>query len=105
MEKNGTTYHDSTYPEVVDVLERVRASQQRIVVAYGDVTTGRDWGDTHDVAGRVGRSMGPVKVPLLIHNSRSFGGPAMLDHCIVQIRESRGGRVLYQHPNYHKAVK
>ena len=105
MVKNGTTYHDLTSPEVVEVLERVRASQKRIVVAYGDVATGRNWEECYDVAGRVGRSMGPVKAPLLIHNSRSYGGQAMLDHCIVQIRESRGGHVLYQHPSYHKAVK
>jgi len=42
-----------------------------------------------------------VKVPLLIANRRSLGGTAILDHCIVRIRSSAGGRVLYQHPDYH----
>ena len=45
--------------------------------------------------------MGPVKVPLLIANSRSIGGGAILDFCIVRIRTAAGGRVLYQHPAYH----
>ena len=42
-----------------------------------------------------------MKVPLLVANRRSLGGGAILTHCIVRIRESAGGRVLYQHPSYH----
>ena len=34
-------------------------------------------------------------------NTRSLGGGSILAHCIVRIRESAGGRVLYQHPDYH----
>lgn len=30
-----------------------------------------------------------------------MGGGAILEHCIVRIRESAGGRILYQHPSYH----
>ncbi len=44
---------------------------------------------------------GPVKVPLILPLSRSIGGGAILDHCIVRIRHSSGGKVLWQHPKYH----
>jgi hypothetical protein len=50
-------------------------------------------------AGRKGRSMGPVKVPLLIANSRSMGGGAILDHCIVRLFVD--GREAYRHPKYN----
>ncbi len=98
---NGTSYHAETSAAVIEVLERARQNRTRIHVSYGDAATGKDWLEEFDIAGYVGRSMGPVKVALLIGNRRSLGGGAMLDHCIVCIRASAGGRVLYQHPVYH----
>lgn len=98
---NGTSYHTETPVAIIDVLERVRQNRTRLHISYGDTGTGKDWLEEFDAHGYVGRSMGPVKVPLLIANRRSTGGGAMLDHCIVRIRASAGARVLYQHPNYH----
>lgn len=98
---NGTTYHDDTPAAVVAVLERVRSTGQRIRAHYGNGATGRDHLEEWHVEGMVERSTGPVKVPLIVYNRRAMGGDAMLDHCIVKIRAARGGRVLYQHPQYH----
>ena len=67
----------------------------------GDTDTGWDWLEEFETHGYVGRSIGPVKVPLLVANRRSLGGGAILTHCVVRIRTSSGGRVLYQHPQYH----
>lgn len=99
---NGTHYHRETPQEVIEVLEMSRQMNTRIRVHYGDVKTGRDWGDLYDVTGTIGRSMGLTKVPLMISNITSNGGPAMLDHCIVRIRHAnrRHGGDLYRHPNY-----
>lgn len=98
----GTSYHAETSDEVVRVLERARILETRITVDYGDVETGRSWGEVNDITGYVARSTGPTKVPLLLYNRRSTGAPAMLDHCIVRIRTTRGKRVLYQHPKFHE---
>jgi hypothetical protein len=105
-ETNGTFYHAEITPVMVGILESIKVNNIRARFHWGDVKTGKDWGDIYDVAGTIGRSTGPVKIPLLIHNARSMGGGALLDNCIVKITTTRGlktntARVIYQHPNYH----
>ena len=84
---NGTSFSENTTPRVAQLLNELRDSQVRITLDYGEV---------YDISGRIGRSTGTSKIPLLIHNSRSLGGGAILDDCIIGIKESRGGRVLYK---------
>jgi hypothetical protein len=98
---NGTSYDDRTPDAVVSVLEHARLNRTRLHISLGDTETGRDWLDEFETYGYVGRSSGTIKVPLMIANRRSIGGGAILDHCIVRIRTSAGGRVLFQHPRYH----
>ena len=97
---NGTTYNDKTPKKVVQVLEDARKIGTRLRLFYGDTETGRAWLEEHDVTGRIGRSTGQIKIPLLIHNRRSMGGPGLLDHCIVKIATASGGLLLYQHPSF-----
>ena len=101
---NGTSYHADTSKRVIDIIERARANSWRLRLYLGDAKTGRDWNEHYDVTGRIGRSSGPVKVPILLHNSQSIGGGAILDHCIVRIRHAnkRDGKFdLYRHTKYH----
>jgi hypothetical protein len=108
-EINGTSYHEQTPKEICEVLEYARKTRTRIKIDLGytnpnDIGKGKrlgeSWGEIYDVTGYVGRSGGNTKIPILLYNSRSLGGGGMLDHCIVQIKESKGGKVLYQHENY-----
>lgn len=101
-----TEYHKETPQNIRDVLETIRSRSYRIRLYYGDVKTGQDWGDIYDVTGTIGRSMGPCKAPILIHNITSFGGGAILDHCIVRIRfaNRKNGGDLYRHPKFHAAA-
>ena len=98
---DGTSYHEKTPEAVIRVLEVARQNRTRLHISLGDTDTGLDWLEEFETHGYVGRSMGPIKVPLLIANRRSTGGGAILTHCVVRIRTSSGGRVLYQHPQYH----
>lgn len=92
---NGTFYSVKTSDKIISILENCRMSNKRIILDYGNVETGESWGEIHDITGRVSRSAGRIKIPILIHNARSTGGGAILDHCIIGIKESRGGKVLY----------
>lgn len=97
---SGTAYDVKTPDKVVNVLEAALKSRQRLKIYYGDTETGRDWNEEHGTTGKIGRSTGSIKIPLLIHNSRSYGGPALLDHCIVKIKDLKTKVVLYQHEKY-----
>lgn len=100
---NGTFYKKDTPDEVIDILEDSRINKTRLIFDFGDIKTGQSWGEVDDIAGHVGRSTGNIKIPLLIKTSRSFGGGALLDNCIVKISLSKGKKVLYQHKNYKSA--
>lgn len=103
---NGTDYHIETSYHIVRLLEEIRLNKWPCRFHWGDANTGEDWGEVNDVTGRLGRSMGPIKVPILLENLSSDGGSAILAHCIVKIvYESENGAVLYQHPNYRKKRK
>lgn len=94
---NGTYYNKATPGAVVRALESARASGGTVRLFYGDAITGRAWAEENDVSGTVGRSMGPLKVPLLVpHGSR--GGGAILSHCIVAIKTAAG--FIYKHTGF-----
>lgn len=99
---NGTFYDARTPDKVCEILAEYQQNRRRIKMYLGDAITGRDWLEGADKIGMIGRSTGTVKIPLFIANSRSHGGPGLLDHCIVKLVDSSTGRVLYQHATYHR---
>ena len=100
---NGTSYHNETSDNIINVLEHCRMNNVQIILDYGDVSTGQSWGGCYDIAGTIGRSCGGNKIPLLIKTKRSMGGGRILDHCIIKILSSKGKEVLYSHSNYKPA--
>lgn len=98
-----TWFNWDTPKQVCAVLERCRKDDSVVRIFYGDTATGRDWLEEFDTIGRIGRSTGLMKVPLLVPKGE-FGGSAILDHCIVKIMHAETGRVFYQHPQYHQPV-
>ena len=101
---NPIDYHPDTPHAVKQTLEIAQRNGERIRVYYGDTKTGIPWNEEHYVCGYVGRSTGEKPILLLVHNTRSLGGGAILTHCIVRIAASRGKRTLYQADNYHPPI-
>jgi hypothetical protein len=99
---NGTSYHTNTRSNIINILEQARTNHTHLHLYYGDTITGEDWHDQFGNTGYIGRSTGTYKIPLMIYNNRSTGGPGILDHCIVKIETTKGHKVLYQHTNYSK---
>jgi hypothetical protein len=106
---NGTAYHIETPDRIIEIIEEALHSDRTICLrlCLGDTVSGKDWGETNDVTGYIGRSTGDIKVPLLLKSKRSSGGGSLLDHCIIKIYIVRGHTYcpsyheVYRHPKYH----
>lgn len=95
-----TQFDPGTPLVVAKLLDELIKRGHKVRLYYGDATTGRDWLQEFDTIGRMSRSMGPLKVPLLVPD-RHNGGPQVLTACIVRIQDS-SGRDLWRHAGYHQ---
>lgn len=114
--RNGTCYQyarklkDGTYEErdkedmreVIWSCEFARNYEDRVRIWYGDIITGVSWDDEYFVTGYIGRTTGLYKIPIMLPNKRSSGGPAILTDRIIRIdfTNSHSGP-LYKHPKFH----
>jgi len=94
---SGTCYHQETSDQVIRLLERLMKSGTEVRIYCGDTKTGQSWHEEFDVVGRIGRSTGSIKIPLLVPKG-DCGGPGLLDHCILRIDSRKG--TLYQHKKF-----
>jgi len=85
----------------MELLDMARRMNYFVWMRLGDHETGRDWMDDCDVTGFVSRSMGPIKIPILLATRRSSGGGSILDSCIVKLVVHGGGyNRAWQSANY-----
>lgn len=101
-------YNIDTCNDVIYALENARRYNQRIHIFFcypeeKDVPT--DWGskfsakeiwlEEYDTIGRMGRSSGSTRVPLLIKSSSAYGGGAIITDRIGLIIDTKMKKVLY----------
>ena len=83
------------------ILSSLIHSGRRVRIWYGDTETGRSWNEEYEVTGTLGRSAGKIAFPLLIKNSRSCCGGALLDDFIIRIDDIKEKRTIYKSDNFH----
>jgi hypothetical protein len=100
-EKGGfkeTWYSSKTPSQLKKVLEKCRKEETLVRVFYcGE--DGKDWLEEYDMLGRIGRSTGLMKIPLLVPKG-AYGGGSLLDDRIGKVVDVASGKVLYQAKNY-----
>ena len=94
-----TYFAPGTDPKAAAVLEYRRQAGGKVRLVLGNTLTGEPWLNEYDVVGRIGRSSGGLKVPLLLEDGASGGG-AILTACVLSIVDWKSGRTLYRHPAY-----
>ena len=104
IEDNGNlpiAYYEKTNSAVISALEYCRKNRIRIKLNLGNIETGVSWNEENDITGYIGLSKGnEARYPILVYNERSFGGGAILDNCILQIKETKGNRIFYTAQNF-----
>jgi hypothetical protein len=102
--RSGTYYHAAAPRQVVDALAAAASDGSKVRIHYGDPRTGKDWLEEFGVEGTLSRSMGPLRVPLIISGNSQWGEP-LVDHCIVRLEVRPAARRafedVYRHPCYH----
>ena len=105
VEFRGFWFGEETPEKVKNVIvNNYDRRKTRLRFWFGDNQTGKSWGDENDVCGYIGRSTGTNKIPLLVNNSRSYGGGALMDDRIIKIVDINTKAVLYQHEKFNQSV-
>lgn len=99
IEVNGTWFYEKTNPLVIQaILNNIH--KNRVRLWYGK--NGKSWNEENDICGYIGRTTGK-HFPILVNNSRSYGGGIILTDCIVKMIDTKTGRTLYKHPNFKQS--
>lgn len=99
--ENRLKVYDNVDDSLMDILLKARACHFCIRVWYGDSETGKSRNEEYNIIGRVGRTTGRIKIPILINNSRSLEGSTFFVGSVIRIDDIEDKRSLWQLPNFH----
>jgi hypothetical protein len=100
-QRERTYFDPHTHRDAQRALETCRHRGTMCRLILGDTATGESWFDEHDVVGRIGRSCGALKVPLLVPPGED-GGPAILTACLLAVIDWQSGKAVFRHLLYRE---
>ncbi|WP_087864722.1 hypothetical protein [Comamonas thiooxydans] len=99
---DSETWFDGRTPtKVRTALESLRRSGHKARIIAGDPETGLDWFSDEFSVGRVSRSGGAMKGPIMLTDSQ-YGGPLINTASIVKIIDLTEKCELFCHKGYHQ---
>lgn len=102
---SDSPHADTTYfgprcsQALAEALETCRRKDCTVRLVLGDTFTGDSSFDEYGVIGRIGRSCGPLKVPLLLPSLQPCGEPVNCDR-VLAVLEWETGLPVFRHENY-----
>lgn len=100
-DKNKLEVFDNVSEELMNIILRAYKYKFRIRVFYGDIHTGRSWNEEYDVMGKIGRTCGNIKIPILLKRKDSYYGGALLLSSVIRIDDIEDKRTLWKLSNFH----
>ena len=100
-DKNKLEVFSNVSEELMNIILRAYKYKFRIRVFYGDIHTGRSWNEEYDVMGKIGRTCGAIKIPILLRRKDSYGGGALLLSSVIRIDDIEDKKTLWKLPNFH----
>lgn len=98
-------YREGADERLVQSLEYCRKNKLRVKLNYGDTSTGKSWNEENDITGYIGLCRGKSALfPILLNNANSTGGGEIMTDSILQIKESKGSRIIYQSKNFAPSI-
>lgn len=95
-----TFYAPGTHKKVKSVLDRYIESGDPIRIFYGNEQTGEDWLEEFGAIGKISRSFGPLRIPLMLLED-DIGGLPISSENIVKLVDVNTGDILWKHKKYH----
>ena len=89
LSAQGTSFPEGTPQSLIDCLESLRQSKERVTIHYHSPTQDPNTFTIWHEKGTISRTCGQIKSPILIHNSRSLGGGLIDSDRIYLIESSR----------------
>ena len=100
-DKNKLKVFDNVDEALMSLIVKAWKFKFRIRIFYGDIHTGRSWNEEYDVMGKIGRTCGNIKIPILLRRKDSCCGGALLLSSVIRIDDIEDKMTLWKLPNFH----